>query len=64
MPTRDIVRATGDDIAGTHKDRERVLRQYAGKDWHESRGQNGGTNYYLEDWEPPNYNVVNMVPWE
>jgi hypothetical protein len=64
MPTRDIVRAKGDDIAGTHRDRERVLRQYAGKDWHESRGQNGGTNYYLDDWEPPKHNVVNMVPWE
>jgi hypothetical protein len=64
MTRSDIVRSTGDDIEGTQKSRERVLDQYTGKDWHESRGQNGGTNYYLDDWEPPKHNVVNMVPWD
>jgi hypothetical protein len=60
MPMRDIIRATGDDVAGSQKDRERVLKEYTGKDWHESLGQNGGTNYYLEGWEPPK---VVSVPW-
>jgi hypothetical protein len=50
-PTRDILRANGSDVPASQADRTRVLRAYRGEIWHESRGQNGGTNYYLEDWK-------------
>ena len=61
-PARDIIRASGDDIAGSQSDRARVLDDYEGKDWRRSKGNNGGWNYYLEDWEQPK--PAASKPWQ
>jgi len=59
MPASEIIRAK--DASGTQDTRARVLKRYAGDLWHESRGQKGGTNYYLEEWEQKE--KVVSVPW-
>jgi hypothetical protein len=53
---------------GSRRDRERVLDKYGPKNeieelrfWGASKGQTGGLNYYLEDWQPPSYQVVDMI---
>lgn len=59
--TRDIQLASGDDVPGSRSDRSRVLKAYCGELWDESKGQCGGTNYYLIDWKPTP--KVTTKPW-
>ena len=59
--TRDIQLASGDDVPGSRSDRSRVLKAYCGELWDESKGQCGGTNYYLIDWKPAP--KVTTKPW-
>ena len=60
-PTREIVKAIGSDIPGTQAERQRVLLDYCGQDWEKSKGQCGGINYYLDDWQQPA--KVTTKPW-
>ena len=62
MPARDIIRANGDDVAGSQSERTRVLNEYTGEDWQRSKGNNGGWNYYLEG-APVQHEKVVSVPW-
>jgi len=59
MAASDIIRASG--APGTQDSRAQILKKYAGTDWLESRGQNGGTNYYVDT--PAEQKKVVSVPW-
>ena len=62
-PARDIIKASGTDVPGSQSERTRVLNTYCGQDWEQSRGNNGGWNYYLDEPAPIQQNKIKSVPW-